>query len=123
MKALKALVIFMGILIAVGVTVVGVTIYRRATDMATSDKANPAASSTTTAPQRFGSRPLDLPPGSMIASVQPVLIAPGVERVLVHVDLPDGGARILVLDPLSGEVSGEWLLKGTGANAGGAAPP
>jgi hypothetical protein len=128
MKALKALVIFMGILIAIGVTVVGVTIYRRATDMvtsdkATSDRANPAASSATTAPRRFGSRPLDVPPGSMIASVQPVLIAPGVERVLVHVDLPDGGARILVLDPLSGEVSGEWLLKGTGAKAGGSAPP
>lgn len=120
MQALKALVIFMGILIAVGITVVGVTIYRRGTDMVTSDKAAPSTSAPATAP--FGSRDLGLPSGSMIVSVQTVSIAPGVERVLVHARLPDGGARILVLDPQQGTMGGEWHVKGAGADSGGAAP-
>lgn len=131
MQALKALVIFMGILIAVGVAVLGVTIYNRATKMVTSDKPAPAASSIpplagatpgsppAPAPQgpatsgsagpapNFGVRDLGLPSGSIVVSVQPLE-----SRVLVQARLPDGGTRILVLDPATGAVAGEWRAPG-----------
>lgn len=132
MQALKGLVIFMGILIAIGVTVVGVTIYRRATDMVTTEKAteDKAASSATNAglaardgssaaislkdaaPASFGTRELGLPAGSEIVTVQSVALQQGVEQILVHARLPDGGASILVLDPRRGNVAGEWRVRG-----------
>jgi hypothetical protein len=142
MQALKALVIFMGILIAIGVAVIGVTIYRRATDMVTSDK---AATEQTTAAQstagqapsstppsataggvglsnaasaNFGARDLDLPAGSEILSVQTVSLQPGVERVLIYARLRDGGSRVLVLDPLRGTVAGEWRVPGSADSNG-----
>lgn len=135
MQALKGLVIFMAVLIVIGVVVVGVTIYRRATDMwaerapltaATSETAPPAAgvpggvAQNGTAPQsgsplrpgvitpeKFGVRELDLPSGSTILAVQGVG-----DRVLLHARQPDGRARILILDPISGEVTGEWRASG-----------
>lgn len=133
MQALKALVIFMGILIAIGVTVVGVTIYRRATDMVTTEKATedkaPSAVATNSglaasgggsaaislkdaAPASFGTRELGLPAGSEIVSVQTVELQQGVEQILVHARLPDGGASILVLDPRRGNIAGEWRVRG-----------
>lgn len=133
MQALKALVIFMGILIAIGVTVVGVTIYRRATDMVTTEKAteDKASSAVATnsglaasgggsaaislkdaAPASFGTRELGLPAGSEIVSVQTVELQQGVEQILVHARLPDGGASILVLDPRRGNIAGEWRVRG-----------
>lgn len=127
MQALKALVIFMGILIAVGVAVVGVTIYRRATDTitadkATGDKAAASASMSTTgqapnqagpAPASFGTRELGLPAGSEIVSVQTLSSQPGAEQIVVHAKLPDGGASILILDPRRGSIAGEWRMRGT----------
>ena len=125
MQALKGLVIFMGILIAIGVTVIGVTIYRRATDMVTTDKAVPAGSQTPGAPEplaqgaesagwsirrmpeNFGVRALDLPAGSDIVSVQPTS-----QGIIVHARLPGGASRILVLDPASGALRGEWRMDG-----------
>lgn len=134
MQALKALVIFMGILIAVGVAVLGVTIYNRATKMVTADKPAPAAASipplaapqgtgapvspplqAPTAEPNFGTRDLGLPAGSSIVSVQPLS-----GRVLVHARLPDGGTRILLLDPATGGIAGEW--RAPGGDAGPAAP-
>lgn len=126
MQALKALVIFMGILIAVGVAVLGVTIYNRATKMVTADKPAPAAASIPplAAPQggtapaaepNFGPRDLGLPAGSSIVSVQPLS-----GRVLVHARLPDGGTRILLLDPATGGIAGEW--RAPGGDAGPSAP-
>lgn len=148
MQALKALVIFMGILIAIGVTVVGVTIYRRATDTvtadkATSDKAASSASLSTTgqtpnqtapatgntgfaaqggasgaislkdaAPASFGTRELGLPAGSEVVSVQTVSLQQGIEQIVLHAKLPDGGASILILDPRRGNVAGEWRVRG-----------
>lgn len=133
MQALKALVIFMGILIAIGVTVVGVTIYRRATDMVTTEKAtedktssavatnsglaasgggSAAISLKDAAPASFGTRELGLPAGSELVSVQTVKLQQGVEQILVHARLPDGGASILVLDPRRGNVAGEWRVRG-----------
>ena len=119
MRALKSLVVFMGLLIAIGVTVVGVTIYRRATapapaDQMTAGTAAPpavprAASSLGDGPlSGFGTRDLDLPAGSTIVSVQPLE-----GRVLVHARLADGATRILILDPASGAVTGQWRVDGS----------
>ena len=133
MQALKALVVVMGILIAIGITVIGVTIYRRATDMGSENKAPavvaiappakpaspaappveaPVAAPASPAPlppvlpapaPPFGVRVLDLPAGSIIVSAQPFE-----SRVLAHVRLPDGATRILLLDPVTGDIAGEW---------------
>lgn len=132
MQALKALVIVMGILIAVGVAVLGVTIFNRATKMATGDKPASTAASIPplAAPQsgpgpqvspplqapggapNFGVRDLGLPTGSSILSVQPLN-----GRVLVQARLPDGGTRILLLDPATGDIAGEWRAPGGDAGA------
>jgi hypothetical protein len=123
MRALKSLVVFMGILIAIGITVVGVTIYRRATDTTAAD-ASRGSATVAPAPAVTGARPgglplpgfaardLDLPAGSAVVSVQTLD-----SRVLVHARLPDGGTRILLLDPASGATIGEWRVPG------GALPP
>jgi hypothetical protein len=143
MQALKALVIFMGVLIAVGVAVLGVTIYNRATKMVTDDKPAPAVTSlpplagapatqsgsdAQTSPPlqapsgaatNFGVRELGLPAGSTVVSVQPLA-----SRVLVHARLPDGGTRILLLDPATGDVAGEWRASGApGSQSPAQAPP
>lgn len=140
MQALKALVVVMGILIAIGITVIGVTIYRRATDMGSETKATavvpiappakearpaappveaplvppvveaspaPVRPVAPVAPPPFGVRVLDLPAGSIIVSAQPFEA-----RVLAHVRLPDGATRILLLDPVSGDIAGEWRTAG-----------
>lgn len=140
MQALKALVVVMGILIAIGITVIGVTIYRRATDMGSETKATavvaiappaqegrpapPPAEPPKTTPAvdaspaplppvtvapapPFGVRVLDLPAGSIIVSAQPFE-----SRVLAHVRLPDGATRILLLDPITGDIAGEWRTAG-----------
>jgi hypothetical protein len=139
MQALKALVIFMGIVIVVGVAVVGITIFNRATKMPAGDKPAPAAASipplagaptpqsvpgapTSPTPQapgaatNFGVRDLGLPAGSSILSVQPLN-----GRVLVQARLPDGATRILLLDPATGAIAGEW--RAPGGAAGTPAPP
>jgi hypothetical protein len=142
MQALKALVIVMGILIAVGVAVLGVTIYNRATKMVTGDKPAPVAASIppfvgAATPQggsgaqvsppllapgapatNFGVRDLGLPAGSTIASVQPLS-----GRVLVEAHLPDGGTRILLLDPTTGGIAGEWHTPGGASGAPAATSP
>ena len=140
MQALKALVVVMGILIAIGITVIGVTIYRRATDMGSENKATavvaiappvkpaspaaPPVEAPVAAPAvvaspaplppvlpmpapPFGVRVLDLPAGSIIVSAQPFD-----SRVLAHVRLPDGATRILLLDPITGDIAGEWRTAG-----------
>ena len=140
MQALKALVVVMGILIAIGITVIGVTIYRRATDMGSENKATavvaiapPVKPASPAAPPveaplaapavvaspaplppvlpmpapPFGVRVLDLPAGSIIVSAQPFD-----SRVLAHVRLPDGATRILLLDPITGDIAGEWRTAG-----------
>jgi len=99
MKALKALVIIMGVLILIGSTVVVVTIFQRLSK----PEAETAGAPAETAPPAaaFGARDLGLPAGSRIQSLQ----TDG-GRIVVHVRLPDGGDRIVVVGLEDAEVLG-----------------
>lgn len=111
MKALKALVIFLGVLIVAGV---GLVIYGVASKVG--PKPAPVALSTAahapTAPSAaapspaapFGSIDIPLPDG---ATVQQVFAAG--DRVIVRVGTGKGtGDRLIVLDPTHGQVSGSF---------------
>ena len=101
MKALKALVITMAVLIAAGLAVIAVTIFNRAT---TADRAPRQASSITgpnaagpgrieAPPRAFGAVRETLPPGARIVSTE----AEG-GRLIVTLALRSGATRIIVLD-------------------------
>ena len=98
MRALKTLVIGMGVLILIGIAVIGVTLYNRMTHAddapvtaATEPAAHPAPAPTP------GS--LSLPAGSRIKGLA------GGAQVVVHVELPGGQEQLIVLDPATGRVT------------------
>ena len=101
MRALKALVIFLGVLIIGGVVVIGLTIYQRAR----------APAVETVAPEApvagFWTRRIALPEGADIVSA----VAEGGRLVLIVV-LPQGEQRVIVIDMASGAEVGrieiEW---------------
>jgi hypothetical protein len=98
MKALKTLVIAMGVLILAGVAVIGVTLYNRA------QAPGGLAGSLVPAPapaERITAGSLGLPAGSHIKG-----IAGAGSRVVVHVELPSGAEQLLLLDPATGRVTG-----------------
>ena len=105
-RALKALVIFLGVLIVGGVVVIGVTIYQRATgpasEGATAD-APPAVS-----PSGFGARRIGLPQGADIVEA----VAEG-DRLILIVALPEGSQRVIVLDLANGAELGRIDLEWT----------
>jgi len=88
MRALKALVIFLGILILIGAGIVGITIYKRA-----SGKIEVALESAPAAKQTFGNRTVALPQG---AHLDDVAAADG--RLILRLRLADGTPRLLILD-------------------------
>ena len=105
-RALKALVIFLGVLIVGGVVVIGLTIYQRATAPDGTQTAHadaPAAVS----PSGFGSRRIGLPQGADVVEA----VAAG-ERLILVIALPEGSQRVIVLDLTSGAELGridlEW---------------
>ena len=105
-RALKALVIFLGVLILGGVVVIGLTIYQRASAPSaetTRIDAPPAA-----APAGFGVRRLALPQGADVVEA----VAEG-ERLVLIVALPDGAQRVIVLDLASGAEIGRVDLEWT----------
>ncbi|WP_376094629.1 DUF6476 family protein [Roseomonas sp. CCTCC AB2023176] len=88
MRALKVLVVVMGVLIVAGTVTLGVLIVQRM-----------GAAAPTTAPVSVG---LGQPPGTRILGV-----APGAEgRIVIALSRPDGD-RLLILDPRSGRMLGE----------------
>jgi hypothetical protein len=97
MQALKALVIFLGVLILAGVTVVAVTVYKRATVKL----GEPAAASQPA--QAFGKKQVPLPDG---AHLEEVTSSGG--RIILTLRLADGTPRILVLDLKSGDELGQF---------------
>jgi hypothetical protein len=99
-KALKTLVIVLGVLILAGIAVVGVTLYNRANRPGGLAGERPAAPATRPA-ERPSAASLGLPAGSRIRG-----IAGAGNRVVVHVELPGGQEQLLLLDPATGQVSG-----------------
>jgi len=97
MKALKTLVIVMGILILAGIAVIGVTLYNRANRPGGLAGAPPAAAPA----DRIADGSLGLPAGSRIRG-----LAGAGGRVVVHVELPSGAEELVILDPASGAVVG-----------------
>jgi len=105
MQGLKALVIFLGVLIVIAASAVGVTIYKRATGKL--EKAPAAA-----AKHAFGKKTVALPQGAHLDDV-----ATGGGRLILQIRLADGSPRILILDLDSGEQLGEIDFAPSGAPA------
>lgn len=90
MRALKALVIIMGVLIIIGLGVVVVTIVKRSARL---------ADSTSTA--GFGRTDLPVPTGSRVAET----VVDG-HRMVLRLTLPDGRDRLMVVDLRTGREAG-----------------
>jgi hypothetical protein len=99
MKALKALVIFMGILLVAGLGVLGWGLATRAGR--TTPAPHPVA---TQAGAPFGDVEVALPAGAKVAQMETVG-----ERVVVRVTAA-GGERLVVFDPAAGRVMGTFVL-------------
>ena len=117
MRALKALVIFMGILILVAMAVVAVTLYKRATgSSAVSELADPAsqimAGHQPALPGRalaaFGEAEISLPQGARLERIDS---AKG--RLLLLIRLRDASQQIRVLDIADGRELGTIHLTPT----------
>jgi hypothetical protein len=103
MRALKALVIIMGVLIVVGtVALVAILISRVGGRVAT----GPAATGPAAPAKGFGTASIALPNGAVVQAMQGV--GP---HALVQVALPDGSHQLLVLDPGSGTLRGTIELR------------
>ena len=99
MRALKVLVVVMGVLLVAGLAVVVVTIMSRMTQKATPTA--PVAAHL--AP--FGNTTVTLPADALVMEVQ----GAG-ERILLRLDLKDGTEMLLVLDAATGTELGRIKL-------------
>jgi hypothetical protein len=91
MRALKALVIIMGVMLLVGFIALIVAIAERVSKKTADRPASPAAGQPLTA------APIELPRGAHIESM-----AAGTDRIILDLLLPDGGRRLLVIDLATG---------------------
>ena len=98
MRALKLLVVVMGVLLIAGFAVVVVTIMSRM-----NQKAAPTASTPHLMP--FGSTTVTLPVDALVMEVQ----GAG-DRILLRLDLRDGTEMLLVLDAATGAELGRIKL-------------
>lgn len=96
MRALKALVIGMGVLIVVGLAVVVVTIAKRA------DDAKPEAAS---AERRMGTAPLAVPAGATVLETD---LDGG--RIALRLRLADGTMAVFVYDLASGRRTANHVI-------------
>ncbi len=118
MQALKALVIFLGVVIVAGIVVLAVTIGQRATKLAaggsgdgngaaaTEVAADVPAAKAPAAKTKFGDREIDLPDGSEVIA----MMAEG-DRLMLRLRLANGRQRILVLDLATGKQLGSFRLR------------
>jgi hypothetical protein len=97
MRALKVLVIVLGVLLVAGVVALIVGIVTRGPR-----RAEPAK-------RGFGERIVELPRGAVLADRQVVG-----DRLVLTISLPDGGHRLLVVEPGSGTVLGTIELRPQG---------
>ncbi len=102
MKAIKALVVFLGVLLLVGLGLLGYGLYSKAPMKGTPSAASGRPASTVVA--EFGHLAVPIPAGYRI---EQMLVAG--ERVVLR--LSGGGPeRILVLDPAQGKMTGGFAL-------------
>lgn len=109
MRALKALVIFMGILILLGMGLVGYAIVNRvaAPEGGKPGTATVASGTGAAAPAKpFGPVEIGLPAGAKLART-----SVSGDRLIVELALAAGGERLLVVDLASGAVIGTVDLK------------
>ncbi|HLF58704.1 MAG TPA: hypothetical protein VI732_03655 [Alphaproteobacteria bacterium] len=98
MQGLKALVIFLGVLILIAAGVVAVTIYKRATG-----KIEATQSAAPSSRPAFGKQNIALPEGAHLDD-----FAASGDRLILKLRLADGSPRILVFDLDSGAELGEF---------------
>jgi hypothetical protein len=104
MRALKILVVVMGVLLVGGfVTLVGVIAGRVAQRPGTPTAAPTAAPA---AGPPFAAAPIELPAGARIET-----IAVGPDRIVVHLALPDGNRELVIIDLASGRRLGAIPLR------------
>jgi hypothetical protein len=107
MRALKALVVFMGILILGGMGLVAYAIVKRVGQPAPPPRATDQASATApVAGKPFGPVEIALPPGARIART-----STSEGRLIVELELAGGGERLLLVDLASGALLGSIDLK------------
>lgn len=99
MKAIKALVAFMGVLLIAGLALLGWGLYSQAGKMATKSKPRSVA-----AADDFGAVAVPVPAG---ARIDQVLVAG--DRLVLRL-AGAGAERLVVLDPASGAVAGSFVL-------------
>jgi len=101
MRALKVLVVALGVLLVAGFAVVVVTIMNRI-----GQRATPPAASAAAHLMPFGSSGVTLPANSLVMEVQ----GAG-DRILLRLDLADGTEMLLVLDAATGAELGRIKLE------------
>ena len=82
MRALKALVIFMGVVIVLGVAVIAVTIFSRLQNLSSPD-------------EDFATE-IAVPRGNLVD------VPPDAGRIVLRYQLPDGSNRLVVIDSATG---------------------
>lgn len=105
MKALKALVIIMGIMLVVGICVLVWGLTGRGGGPAASSPSKPHLPPASVAGPDFGLVNVPMPVG---AKIEQVLAIDG--RLVVRVQAHGGAEHMVVLDPVSGHVAGEFVL-------------
>jgi hypothetical protein len=96
MRALKLLVIVMGVLIVVGVVVLVATLAGRMANRGTPSAGLPG----------FGRTAVELPAGATVTAMQGIA-----DRIVLWLELPGGGQQLLVIDPGSGKPLGTIELR------------
>jgi hypothetical protein len=94
MRALRLLVIVLGVLLVGGTLALVVAIIMRSPRPTESRSSNPQPGAASLTPYDTA---VDLPAGSVVQSIQPAG-----DRVLLHLVLPSGRQQIIVLDQGSG---------------------
>ena len=102
MRALKILIVVMGILLVGGLATLIAVIAKRVADRQPSS----AATAPVAVPAPFAAAPVELPAGSRLEAM-----AVGADRLVLHIALVDGNRELLVIDLASGRRLGTIPLR------------
>lgn len=111
MKAIKAVVAAMGVLLLLGLGLLGYGLYSKARTVSAPPAPAPAPaaasenSAGTSGVLDFGTVRLDLPPGAALQQM-----AAAGSRIVLRIAVPGGEERLMVIDPAQGKVTGTFVL-------------